>query len=635
MPHEIAIATAREVNAASVVFARLISLFAIALGAAVLFGWYMEEPLLKQGFVNSITVKANAGIGFIVSGVGLLLLTYRATRPLARLLGLLLLVAALATLSQDFAGWDLKIDEWLFFDRAGRANFGAPGRVSPGAAVSFMLIGAVLMTTARSALLLIALTEIMLAGILVISITNLIGHSYEFNQNYNPFPFTVMPIHMGVSLALVASGLSAACPDRGFARAVLDTSAGGQMIRRLLPGIVAIPILIGWFVHRGLLKEVFTDAVGTAVFAVSSIIVLAGFAWLTATALRRFDSESQETLFELHEQREWLTTTLVSIADAVIATDRAGVVQIMNPVAERMTGWTFQEARSDTIEAVFHIIDETTGEPVTNPVVEALRENKVLALEDIILVRKDEKTFPIEYTCSPILNARGRVSGAVLIFRDITDRRRIEEQQDMLVSELNHRVRNVLMIVQSVVQANAQYTAGKSTEEMARVLANRLHSVGRAHELLLDTQWSGASLSKMVELELAPFRQDGSDKVKVRGRDVLLPPQCTSVVAMALHELTTNAAKYGALSTPKGKLSVTWTVRGTRLTINWKETQTKVPKSREAGFGMSLIDRGIRQNLGGETQMDFTDDGLTVTMRIPLGDKQKSPRRRATRKETA
>lgn len=623
MTQDLAVQNAGASNEASIIFARLIGLFAVAFGSAVVFGWYVDEPLLKQGVMNGLTIKANAGIGFIVAGLGLLALTSRFARPAARLLGLVLVAAAGATLSQDVMGWDLQIDEKLFVDPLGNLDVGWPGRISPGAALSFVLMGCVLFLTGRRARMLIFVTEVMLAMILVLSITNLIGHSYQFTQNYNPFPFTAMPIHMAVALAITAAGLSAACPDRGFAKALLDRSAGGQMIRRLLPSIIAIPIVLGWFVHRGLLQGLFSDAVGTAVFAVSSIVVMAGFTWLTANALRRSDSEREEALFELHGQREWLTTTLVSIADAVIATDRTGAVEIMNPVAERLTGWTLQEARATTIETVFHIIDESTQEKVENPALRAQREDRVIALEDSVLVRKDDIRIPIEYTSSPILNTRGKVAGAVLIFRDITDRRRTEEQQQMLVSELNHRVRNVLMIVQSLVQANAQYTAGKSTEEMAKVLANRLQSLGRAHELLLDTQWSGASLNKMVELELAPFRQDDSRKVTLKGRDVLLPPQCTSVVAMALHELTTNAVKYGALSTPDGRLNVNWSVRGSRLTINWRETHANVSKNREPGFGMRLIDRGIRQNLGGDTRVEFADDGLSVTMRIPLGDRER------------
>src|SRR5690606_1513882 len=129
-----------------------------------------------------------------------------------------------------------------------------------GAALALILIGCVLVTTARQGWLLIAITECMLIAILVLAITNLIGHSYEITQLYNPFPFTAMPIHMGIMLALAAAGLSAACPDRGFAKSGLDPSAGGQMMRRLLPGIVIVPVLLGWIVHRGLIREVYSDA---------------------------------------------------------------------------------------------------------------------------------------------------------------------------------------------------------------------------------------------------------------------------------------------------------------------------------------------------------------------------------------
>src|SRR5690606_27966009 len=124
----------------------------------------------------------------------------------------------------------------------------------------------------------------------------------------------------------------------------------------------------------------------------------------------------------------------------------------------------------------------------------------------------------------------------------------------------------------SLVQASAQNVDTKSAEEMAKVLADRLQSLSRAHELLLETQWSGASLKSMVERELEPYRIGETGNITIKGSDVLLPPQCTSVVAMALHELATNAAKYGALSSPKGKLDVRWSMRGSTLTVKWKES---------------------------------------------------------------
>lgn len=612
--------TEESAAAGALMFARLMGLLTTAFGAAVLIGWRLEEPLLVQGFPSSLTMTPNSAAGFVLAGLGLLALTFRITRPLARLFGLLMIFGAGATLSQDITGHDLGLDQLLFTVPPEVADRVWPGRMSPGAALALIIIGCTLVTTARQGWLLIAITECMLIAILVLAITNLIGHSYEITQLYNPFPFTAMPIHMGIMLALTAAGLSAACPDRGFAKSVLDPSAGGQMMRRLLPGIVIVPVLLGWIVHRGLIREVYSDAAGTALFAVSTIVIMTFFIWLTSVALRHSDQERQDALVELHRQRESLRMTLVSIADAVVATDHRAEVSLMNAAAQALTGWTLSEARGRPLHEVFHIVDETSGEPLGDPTAEALKDNQIVGLVECNLVRKDDSRIPIEHTTAPILNQKGKAGGAVLIFRDITERRRAEEQQRMMVGELNHRVRNVLMIVQSLVQASAQHTGDKSAKEMSKTLTDRVQSLGRAHELLLNTHWTGASFKQMVEMELAPYGQDNPRKIVLRGRDVLLTPQCTSVIAMALHELATNAAKYGALSTPEGELSVKWAVRRSVLTINWVERNIEVRDGRSSGFGTRLIDRGIRQNLGGDATLDFHDNTLAVTMSIPLED---------------
>jgi PAS domain S-box-containing protein len=353
---------------------------------------------------------------------------------------------------------------------------------------------------------------------------------------------------------------------------------------------------------------------------VSTIVIMTFFIWLTSVALRHSDQERQDALVELHRQRESLRMTLVSIADAVIATDHRREVSLMNAAAEALTGWTLPEARGRPLSEIFPIVDEKTGNPLGDPTAQAQRENEIIGLMECSLIRKDESKIPIEHTTAPILNQKGKVGGAVLIFRDITDRRRAEDQQRMMVGELNHRVRNVLMIVQSLVQASAQHTGDKSAKEMSKTLTDRVQSLGRAHELLLNTHWTGASFKQMVEMELAPFRQDSPRKIVLRGKDVLLTPQCTSVIAMALHELATNAAKYGALSRPEGELSVKWAVKRSILTINWIERNIEVRDGRSTGFGTRLIDRGIRQNLGGDATLEFHDNTLTVTMSIPLED---------------
>ena len=123
----------------------------------------------------------------------------------------------------------------------------------------------------------------------------------------------------------------------------------------------------------------------------------------------------------------------------------------------------------------------------------------------------------------------------------------------------------------------------------------------------------------MVERELEPYQREDGPRILIKGPDVLLPPQCTSILAMTLHELATNAVKYGALSASAGQLGVSWrTARGNRLLLTWEERGAGVPLKRNNGFGMQLIDKGIRHNLGGETKVDFRATGLYVELNVPL-----------------
>jgi PAS domain S-box-containing protein len=403
------------------------------------------------------------------------------------------------------------------------------------------------------------------------------------------------------------------------------------MLRRLLPGIVILPLVIGWFAHQAESATYYDSAATLAIFAVASILVLALFAWTTIGAVRRADRDRNAALMELRGQREWLSTTLASIGDGVIATDPNGSVLLLNTTAEEMTGWNGPEARGRPIWEVFRVINENSRKPVDDPALKALRERAVTRFESgALLVTRDKRELPVEHCGAPIIGFDGSLAGAVLIFRDVTERRRTAQRQTMLVGELNHRVKNALAIVQSLVQASLRQATSRPAQAMAQTLAERLQALHRAHDLLLESQWSGASLKAMVERELDPYQREGGPKIVVKGPDVLLPPACTSIIAMTLHELATNAVKYGALSSNSGQLGVTWkTARGNRLMLTWEEraaTVQPIPARRSGGgFGMQLIDKGIRHNLGGETKLEFRSTGLYVEMNIPL-EPSKEPR---------
>ena len=607
-----------EGGGVSLAVSRLAAVLVCVIGEIVLAMWLGIIPADSLPALAGMTPVA--ALGLIVAGLGLLCLTVRRILLLARLIGLFLVLAGVVLLSQGLLGVDLGLDPAKI-----PPGFSPGGAVatstSPGVTGALVLFGLGLLYAKRGPALSIfaqAIALLMLAQVLIV----VAGYVYGVNTAEFPFPFTPLTAYGALSVALLAIGLIAASPERGIAAAIVEQSPAGEMLRRLLPGILVLPLVIGWFVRQAELSAVYDSAATLAIFAVASIVVLAVFAWAALGAVRRADIERQVALMDLRGQREWLSTTLGSIGEGVIATDPSGSVLLLNKVAEQLTGWTPAQARGRPIWEVFRVVDEVTRKSVDDPALKALRERTVTRLETgAMLLTRDDKELPVEHSGAPIIGYDGTLAGAVLVFRDVTERRRTAQRQTMLVGELNHRVKNALAIVQSLVQASLRQANSQSAQEMAQTLAERLQALHRAHDLLLESQWSGASLAAMVDRELEPYRRGGGPAIVVKGPDVLLPPQCTSILAMTLHELATNAVKYGSLSQNAGQLNVSWkTARGNRLLLTWEERGApSVPKKRgRTGFGSQLIDKGIRHNLGGETKMEFRPTGLYVELNVPL-----------------
>lgn len=602
----------------SVAFARLAAVLVCVIGEVVLAIWL--EIIPADSLPSLVGMTPLAALGIIAAGLGLLCLTFRRLMFLGRLIGLLLVLVGLALLSQGLLGIDFGLDRPLI-----APGFSPGGAIAtptaPGIVGALVLFGLALLYAKRGPALSIfsqGIALVVLAQVLIV----VAGRVYGVDTTSYPFPFTPLTIYGAVSLVLLAVGLIAASPERGIAAAIVEQSPAGEMLRRLLPGILVLPLVIGWFVRQAELSAVYDSAATLAIFAVASIVVLAVFAWAALGAVRRADIERQVALMDLRGQREWLSTTLGSIGEGVIATDPSGSVLLLNKVAEQLTGWAPSEARGRPIWEVFRVVDEITRKSVDDPALKALRERTVTRLESgAMLLTRDDRELPVEHSGAPIVGQDGTLAGAVLVFRDVTERRRTAQRQTMLVGELNHRVKNALAIVQSLVQASLRQASNQSAQAMAQTLAERLQALHRAHDLLLESQWSGASLKAMVDRELKPYRREGGPAITVKGPDVLLPPQCTSILAMTLHELATNAVKYGALSQNTGQLNVSWkTARGNRLLLTWEERGVPmVPKKRgRTGFGSQLIDKGIRHNLGGETKIEFRPTGLYAELNVPL-----------------
>lgn len=204
---------------------------------------------------------------------------------------------------------------------------------------------------------------------------------------------------------------------------------------------------------------------------------------------------------------------------------------------------------------------------------------------------------------------------------DVTDIKRAEEHQTLLIHELNHRVKNTLATVQSVA---SQTLRNASDLEGARhAFENRLLALSRAHDVLTRENWDGANLGEIVAQALEPYREHGAERLLQEGPEVRLQPRTALALAMTLQELATNAVKYGALSGPHGSVDVAWVVEGEagapRLHLTWTERggPPVAPPSRR-GFGSRLIERSLAQELDADVAIDFRPSGVVCTIRAPL-----------------
>ena len=223
-----------------------------------------------------------------------------------------------------------------------------------------------------------------------------------------------------------------------------------------------------------------------------------------------------------------------------------------------------------------------------------------------------------------LFDAEGRCVRVIGTAIDITHRKRTEEHLRLMVNELNHRVKNTLATVQSIT---AQTLRGAElSDEVRKALTSRLMALASAHDVLTDERWRGADLRELLEQTAAPYAQlDGVTPIVVSGPQVYLPPKVSIALALAFHELATNAAKYGALSVEGGQVQVAWSLEpletGSRLSLQWREVGgPRVSPPSRSGFGTRLIERGLSAELGGEVRLDFRPDGLVCTMQAVLAD---------------
>ena len=224
-------------------------------------------------------------------------------------------------------------------------------------------------------------------------------------------------------------------------------------------------------------------------------------------------------------------------------------------------------------------------------------------------------------TAAASLDSSGKVVRISGVTMDITQRKEAEERQALLAREVDHRAKNAMAIVQSIVRL----TKAATTDDYVSTIEGRIKALSRAHVLLSDSRWQGADLDTLVKEELAPYRSNRADRLDISGPKVLLEPTTAQTLALALHELATNAAKYGALSSASGKLAVGWDLQADVLTIDWRETAGPTARTPSTtGFGTQIITGSIERQLGGKATFEWLPAGLRCTLAVPRGDRAAS-----------
>jgi PAS domain S-box-containing protein len=236
--------------------------------------------------------------------------------------------------------------------------------------------------------------------------------------------------------------------------------------------------------------------------------------------------------------------------------------------------------------------------------------------------RKDGTEFWASVFISPVRDKKGELLQHFVSFVDLSKHKRAQDHSNMLINELNHRVKNTLATVQSIVwQALRKSTDAKVIGESIQA---RLSALSRSHDLLTREKWASAGLRDIVIDALEPFGVSGAlaERLVIRGENIRLSPKVTLALGIAFNELATNAVKYGAFSNEAGSIEISWTVvaspQGDRLTLNWKERGgAPVAPPARRGFGLQVIERGLAQELDGSVDLDFQPTGLIFTLECP------------------
>jgi PAS domain S-box-containing protein len=321
----------------------------------------------------------------------------------------------------------------------------------------------------------------------------------------------------------------------------------------------------------------------------------------------------------LEQKLKWLASIVEHSDDAIVSTNLDGIITTWNKSAERGFG---------------HRSEEVIGTPITilipperhhekDAILEHIRRGERTDHFETICLRRDGQLIHVSMTMSPMRDADGMVVGVSRITRDITERKEREEREHLLMREVSHRAKNML----SVVDAIARQTATRDPEHFVDRFSERIQALSANQDLLIRNGWHGVEMEDLVRAQLAPFADLIGSRIAVCGPKLRLNAAAAQAIGLALHELATNAGKYGALSTDMGRVDISWDAVDDTFTTGWIEREgPSVSAPQRRGFGTTVIEAMAECSVDGAVDLDYAPSGLVWRLTCRAANVLEPPR---------
>ena len=380
---------------------------------------------------------------------------------------------------------------------------------------------------------------------------------------------------------------------------VISAFVGG-----LGPGVLALALssLTAWFW--------FLPPDGSWVLGKEQIISLCIFALVGAVSVvvvQILNSAFMRVLTREHQLRLFIETAL----NGVIVVDGKGTIRFVNAIAEKLFGYSRSELVGRSIEVLVPDRFVKAHSALRTSYMQTSQTRAMGVGRDLYARRKDGSEFPVDIGLNPLLGERRRAILATVV--DISERKKLAEQQELLFRELHHRTQNLFAVVQSI--ANRTFPDDISQKGQ---FVNRLHALAGAQTILAGAGWKGARLDQLLRAELDAF----TDRAVITGCDIVINPAAAQSFALIAHELATNASKYGALSVPTGNVVVTGEIQrngaAARFKLCWSEQNgPKVTEPERQGFGSTVLLKAVKA-FGAQAQIEYAPEGLRYELSVPL-----------------